>query len=85
MSFVSTCVYKAHQGRHGRVLGGGSDVSLHRQVGQERLDLGCGGEEALARPQAVETDASDDPRHRGSPGVHGVVLQTEHLSHVIEA
>jgi hypothetical protein len=34
---------------------------------------------------AVDTDESYDPLHRGSLRVHGVVVQTEHLSHVIEA
>ena len=57
---------------------------MHRQVGQERLDLGFGGEEVLARPHAVETNESHDPLHRGSLSVHGVVVQTEHPSHVIE-
>jgi hypothetical protein len=78
-------VSEAHQGMHGLVLGGGSDVSLHGQVGQARLDRGFGGEEVFARPQAVATDASDDPRHSGALGVHGVVVQTEPLSHCIEA
>jgi hypothetical protein len=73
-----------HQGIHGLVLSGGHDVSMHCQVGQERLDPGFSGEEVFARPQAVETDASHDPLHRGSLRVHGVVVQTEHLSHVIE-
>jgi hypothetical protein len=74
-----------HQGIHGLVLSGGHDVSMHCQVGQERLDPGFSGEEVFARPQAVETDASHDPLHRGSLRVHGVVVQTEHLSHVSEA
>ena len=69
---------------HSLVLGGGRDVSMHRQVGQERLDRGFGGEEVLARPQAVEPDESHDPFHRGSLSVHGVVLQTECLSHIIK-
>jgi hypothetical protein len=60
------------------VLGGGRDVSMHRQVGQERLDLGFSGEEVLARPHAVETDEACDPLHRGALGVHGAVVQTEH-------
>ena len=63
----------------------GRDVSMHRQVDQERLDRGFGGKEVFARLHAVDTDESDDPLHRGSLRVHGVVVQTEHLSHVIEA
>ena len=50
---------------------------LHRQIGQERLGLGFGGEEVCARPDAVERDESDDPLHIGSLGVNGVVVQTE--------
>jgi hypothetical protein len=57
---------------------------MHRQVGQEGLDLGFGGEKVFARPHAVETDESYDPLHRGSLCMPGVVVQTEHLSHVIE-
>jgi hypothetical protein len=38
-----------------------------------------------ARPHAVEMDEPDDPLHRGALGVNGVVVETEHLSHVIEA
>jgi hypothetical protein len=81
---VEDALIEEHQDIHGLVLGGGCDVSIQRQVGQERLDRGFGGEEVFARPHAVETDASHDPLHRGSLRVHGVVVQTEHLSHVIE-
>jgi hypothetical protein len=35
-------------------------------------------------PPAVETDEPDDPLHRGALRVHGVVVEKEHLSHVIE-
>ena len=66
--------------RHSRVLrawlGGSSDVSMHRQVGQKRLDPGFGGEEVFARPRAVETDESYDPLHTGALDVNGVVVQT---------
>jgi len=69
---------------HGLALGGGSDVALHSQVGQERFDLRFGGAKVLARPHAVETDESYDPLRIGSLGVNGVVVQTKHLSDVIE-
>ena len=58
--------------------------SMHRQVGQECLDLRFGGEEIFARPHAVETDESDDPLHIGALGVNGVVVETEHLAHFIK-
>ena len=38
---------------HGLVLGGGRDVSMHRQVSQERLDRGFGGEKVFARTYTV--------------------------------
>ena len=82
---IEDALVEEHQGIHGLVLGRGRDVSVHGQVGQERLDLGFGGEEVFARPHAVEPDEPYDPLHRGALGVDGVVVQTEHLSHVIEA
>ena len=69
---------------HGLVLGGGSLVSMLRQVGQKRLDRECGGEEVFTRPPAVEPGALYDLLHRGSLGVNGGVVQTEPMSHVIE-
>jgi hypothetical protein len=82
---VEDVLGEEHQGMHGLVLGGGSDVSMHRQVCQERFDLRFGGEEVLARPHAMETDESyDDPFYIGSLGVHGVVVQTEHCADFID-
>jgi hypothetical protein len=81
---VEDAPVEEHQGIHGLVLGGTSDVSVHRQVGQEGFDLGFGGEGVCAQPPAVEPDESDDPLHRGAFSVHGVVVQTEHLSDAIE-
>ena len=46
--------------------------------------VGFGGEEVFARAHAVETDESYDPLHRGSLSVHGVVVETEYLSHFLE-
>jgi len=53
-------------------------------IGQERFDLGFGGEEVLTGPHAVETNKPHDPVHVGSLGVNGVVVQTEYLSDLIE-
>jgi len=83
-SMAQDALVEEDQGIHGLVLGGGRDVAMHRQVGEERFDLGFGGEEVLARPHAVEPDEPDDPLHIGSLGMNGVVVPTEHLSHVIE-
>jgi hypothetical protein len=65
-------------------VGGGRDVSMHRQIGQKRLDPGFGGAEVFVRPPAVEPDESSDPLPRGALDGHGVVVQTEPLSHIIE-
>jgi hypothetical protein len=81
---MEDALVEEHQGIHGLVLGGGSDVSIHCQVGEERLDLGFGGEEVYARPHAVETDESHNPFHIGSLSVDGVVVQPEHVPHFIE-
>jgi len=45
---VEEALGEEHQGMHGVVLGGGSDVSMHRQVGQECFDFRFGGEEIIA-------------------------------------
>ena len=70
---VEDTLVEEHQGIHGLVLGGGSDVSIDRQGRSERLDLGFDGEEVCARPHAVETNESYDPLR--------IVVQTEHLSY----
>jgi len=57
--------------------GGGRDVCMHRQVVRHDSIVGASGKKSFARPQVVDTDASDDPVHSGSLGVHGVVVQTE--------
>jgi hypothetical protein len=44
----------------------------------------AGGEEALVRPHAMETDEPYDPSHRGALGVHGAVVVTKYLSDFIE-
>ena len=41
-------------------------------------------EEVLTGPHAVETNKPHDPVHVRSLGVNGVVVQTEHLSDLIE-
>ena len=81
---IEDALVEEHQGIHRHVLGGGSDVAMHRQVGEKCLDLGFGGEEVFAGPHAVETDEAYDPLHIGALGVYGVVMETEHLADVIE-
>jgi len=52
---VEDALVKEDQSIHRLVLGGGSDVCVYGEVGQERFDLGFGGEEVLTGPHAVET------------------------------
>jgi hypothetical protein len=57
---------------------------VYGEVGQERFDLGFGGEEVFTGPHAVKTNKPHDPVHVGSLGMNGVVVQTEYLSDLIE-
>jgi hypothetical protein len=65
-------------------VGGGSNICVYGEVGQERFDLGFGWEEVLTGPHAVETNKPHDPVHVGSLGVNGVVVKAEYLSDLIE-
>jgi len=81
---VEDALIKEDQGIHRLVLGGGSNVCVYGEVGQERFDLGFAGEEVLTRPHAMETNEPHDPIHVRSLGVNGVVMQTEYLSDLLE-
>jgi hypothetical protein len=81
---ITDALVEEHPGIHGLVLGRGRDVSLHRQVGQEGLDLRFGGEEVGAGPHPVETGEPFAPFHIGALGMIGVVVQTEYLAYFIE-
>ena len=81
---VEDALVEEHQGIHRLVLGGGCHLCVQGQVGQEGFDLRFGREEVLARPHAMEPDEADDALHRGAFGVHGIVMEAEHLSHFIE-
>ena len=60
---VEDALVKEDQGIHRLVLGGGRDVCVYGKVGQERFDLGFGGEEVFTGPHAVETNKPHDPVH----------------------
>jgi hypothetical protein len=66
------------------VLGGGSDISVHGKVHEERLDFGFRREEIVAGPHAVETDVAHDSIQVGSLGMNRVVVRAENLSHLIK-
>ena len=73
-----------HQGIHRLVLGRGSDIAVHGQIGQERLNLGFRREEVRTRLHAVETNEADDPLHIGALGVDGVVMEAEYRPDFLE-
>jgi hypothetical protein len=73
-----------HQGIHGLVLGGGSDIAVRGQVCEERLDFRFRREESVAGPHAVKTDLAHDPLQVGSLGMNRVVVRAEHLTDRIE-
>ena len=54
------------------------------QIGEERFNLRFAGQEINARPHVMKMDESNDPLHIGSLAGDGVVLETEHLSNLIE-
>jgi hypothetical protein len=66
------------------VLGGSSDIAVHGQVREERLDFRLRREESIAGPHAVETALAHDPLQVGSLGMNRVVVQAEHLTDLIE-
>jgi hypothetical protein len=83
-SLVEDARVEEHLGPHGMVLGGSSDIAVHGQVREERLDCRFRREEVVAGLHAMETDVAHDPRHRGALGVKRGVVETEHLSDFID-
>jgi hypothetical protein len=59
-------------------------VAKPGQVGEEGRDLGFSGQEVCAGPPAAEPDESDDPLHRGTLGRHGVMVEPEPPTDLIE-
>src|SRR5262249_48031079 len=53
-------------------------------VCQECFDLRSGRAKVLARPQAIEMDELYDPIYIGALSVHGGVMETEPLAHILE-
>ena len=70
------------QGAEGLILGGGGDVPLDGQVGQEGLDLR--GAHLLGVALVVEEDEAFDPVDVGLFGADGVVLEADGLTNLIE-
>jgi hypothetical protein len=46
---VEDALVEKHQGTHRQVLGRGSDVATHRQIGEEGFNLGLVGEKVVMR------------------------------------
>jgi len=74
---VEDALVEKHQGIHGLILGGGGNFALQSEVGEERLDLGFGGEEVNAEPHVVEPGEASDPFPIGALRVDGVMLEPE--------
>src|SRR5215831_3147758 len=81
---VEDALVQKDQGIHGLVLGRRRHVALEGQVGEERLDLGFGGEEVVPRPHPVEPDEADDPLDVGALRVDGVMLEPEDAPDVLQ-
>jgi hypothetical protein len=75
---------EAHQGLQRLVLGGGSHVAVHGQVGETRVELRFGREQVRTRSPARKTHQPSDPLDRGALGGQGVVLKTEPRADFIE-
>ena len=70
------------QGREGLVLGGGADVAVDGQVGQELVDLGGPHRGRVA--DAVEEDEAPDPADVGVLGPGAVVPEADGLADAIQ-
>jgi hypothetical protein len=69
-------------GTKGLVLGGGGDLLLDREVGQERLD--CRGSHVLGMACAVEEHVPFDPGDIGFLCMKRIVLEADGVAHVVE-
>ena len=58
---IEDALIEEHQGIHGLVLGGWSDISVHSDVGKECLYFRLRWEEVAAGPHTVETDIAHEP------------------------
>jgi hypothetical protein len=74
---VEDALVEKDEGMHGLVLRGGGDLALQGEMREERLDLGFGGDEVGAGPQAVEPGEAADPFDIGTLRVDGIMLEPE--------
>jgi hypothetical protein len=72
---VEHLAIEEQEGAEGLVLGGGGDVCLDGQVGQECFHLGGAHFDRVAH--VVEKDVAFDPANVGLLGADGVVLETD--------
>jgi hypothetical protein len=70
------------KGAEGLVLGGGGDVPLHGQVGQEGLDLG--GAHLGGVAFAVEEEEAAHPIYVGLFGAVGIMLELKEFPELIQ-
>jgi hypothetical protein len=69
-----------HQGIHRQLLGSGSDVSMHRQIGEEGFNVGSAGERLLLRDRMPWKRTNRTIQSASKRSVCMVV--TEHLAHL---
>jgi hypothetical protein len=65
-----------------RVLGGGSDISLHGQVGEKGLHFQCAHLGRMAH--VMEVDVAFDPVEVGLLGADGVVSQADGVANTFD-
>jgi hypothetical protein len=81
---VQHVLVQEHQRVHRLVLRRWGHPSVHRQIGQKRLDLGLPAVQVFAPLHPMEMDIAFDPVHVGPFGVQGVVVQPHHLPHPVQ-
>ena len=71
-----------NQGIDGLILSGCRHIPRHRQVREERLNLGCA--HVLGMPLLMKENEVPNPMDIGFLGPKGKVLESDHLPHLIQ-
>jgi len=88
--FVEDFAVKEEDGTEGLILGGGGDVPLHSQVGQEGLDPSPGSGQRFGGAHlggvafAVEEDEAAHPVHAGLFDAVGIMFEPEDLPELVQ-
>jgi hypothetical protein len=68
---------KKYQRVHGLVLGGGCDVRMDGQMGEESFDLRFGGDEMISAFHLVKVDVAFDPMQVSPFRLKRIVMDSE--------